>query len=529
MLLFRIVYKIRAAKTIAIFCLLLLADTIYADVKLASPFCDHMVLQYNTIVPVWGTGDPCEKISLQIGKQTKTAIANVTGEWMIQLNKISAGGPYTITISGKNKVVINDVYAGEVWVCSGQSNMDMTVAREDRYWCGVFNEKEEVAAADYPLIRVFDTDFSPAAMPQSEVKGKWEIVSPQTVGHLSAAAYFFARDLQKKINMPIGLITTAFGASTAEAWIRKEALAEEPAFKKLLDNFNDKMTKYETDTAGQNKYRADYAKWKIDVAKAKAEGKDEVRGPKNPDPVRDQHNPYVLWNGMVKPLVPYAIRGALWYQGESNSPTAAIYRQLMETLIKDWRQQWNRGDFPFIYVQLANIGKKIDSLPAMGGAEAIKREAQLQNLSILNTAMVVAIDNADPNDMNNVHPKNKQEIGRRLALAAEAIAYGEKIAYSGPVYEKMKVEGDRIRLYFKHVNGGLTAKEDVLNGFAIAGEDKNFVWGNAKIDGNTIIVSNPAITKPVSVYYGWGNNPPVSLYNKENLPASPFRTDSTNK
>ena len=515
--------------TVLISCLSIFASSVYADVKLASPFSDHMVLQYNTKVPVWGTATPGEKVTVQIGKQTQSTLANITGEWMLYLNKIAAGGPYTVTISGKNKIVINDVYAGEVWICSGQSNMDMTVAREDRYWCGVFNEKEEVAAADYPLIRVFDTDFSPTAMPQTDVKGKWEIVSPQTVGHLSAAAYFFARDLQQKIKIPIGLITTAYGASTAEAWIRKEALAEEPVFKKLLDNFKEKMIKYETDTAAHNKYNAEYEKWKIAAAKAKTEGKDEVRPPKNPDPVRDQHNPYVLWNGMVKPLVPYAIRGALWYQGESNSPTAAIYRQLMETLIKDWRGQWGLGNFPFIYVQLANIGKKIDSLPAMGGSEAIKREAQLQNLSVPNTAMVVAIDNADPTDMNNVHPKNKQEIGRRLALAAEAMVYAEKIAYSGPIYEKMEVEGNTIRLYFKHVNGGLVTKDGGLKGFAIAGEDKKFVWGNAKIDGNTILVSNPGIAKPVAVRYGWGGNPPVSVYNKENLPASPFRTDSFDK
>jgi sialate O-acetylesterase len=201
----------------------------------------------------------------------------------------------------------------------------------------------------------------------------------------------------------------------------------------------------------------------------------------------------------------------------------------METLINDWRQQWGQGDFPFIYVQLANIGKTYDSLPAMGGSEAIKREAQLQNLSILNTAMVVAIDNADANDMNNVHPKNKQEIGRRLALAALAIAYSEKIVYSGPLYDKMKIEGNSIRLYFTNTGTGLVAKDGDLKGFAIAGEDKKFVSATAKIDGNTILVSNPEINNPVAVRYGWGSNPLTNLYNKENLPASPFRTDSVDK
>ncbi len=512
--------------TVSVFIAILCFQYAIADVKPASPFCDHMVLQHNTTVPVWGTAEPGEKVTVQIGKQKKTTVADANGQWMVQLKKIIAGGPYTLTITGNNTVVINDVYSGEVWICSGQSNMDFTVAREDRYWCGVFNEKEEVAAANYPLIRVFDTDFSPALTPQSEVKGKWEIVSPQTIGHLSAVAYFFARDLQKKVKMPVGLITTAFGASTAEAWIREEALAKDTTFKNLQSSFKEKLTTYLTDTAAINKYNIAYEKHKIAAAEAKAVGKDEPRGPKNPDPVRDQHNPSVLWNGMVKPLMPYAIRGALWYQGESNSPTAKIYRQIMETLITDWRQQWGQGQFPFIYVQLANIGKTYDSIPAKGGAEAIKREAQLQNLSIPKTAMVVAIDNANPLDMADVHPKNKQDIGSRMALAAKAIAYGEKIVYSGPIYTKMETVGNSIRLYFKHTGSGLTAKDGDLKGFAIAGADKKFVWANAKIEGETIVVSSPDIAAPVAVRYGWSNNPPTSLYNKENLPASPFRTDN---
>lgn len=507
----------------------LVYHAVSADVKPASLFKDHMVLQYNMTDPIWGTASVGEKITVAIGKQIHTTIAGNNGHWLLRLGKLTPGGPYTLTIKGKNTITINDVYAGEVWLCSGQSNMDMTVAREDRYWCGVFHEKEEVAAATYPLIRVFDTDFSPAATPQAEVNGTWELISPQTVGHMSAAAYFFARDLQKKIKLPIGLITTAYGASTAEAWTREEALVRDTLFKKLLKNYKDKLAKYATDTVAQTKYKAAYAIWKIKAAEAKSEGKDEVRSPKNPDPVFDQHNPSVLWNGMVNPLVPYAIRGAIWYQGESNSPTASIYRQLMETLINDWRQQWHEGNFPFIYVQLANIGETYDSLPAMGGTEAIKREAQLHNLSLPNTAMIVAIDNADPGNMKNIHPKNKQEIGRRLALAAEAIVYGEKVVYSGPIYSKMKIEGDKIRLYFKHVDGGLAAKNNNLIGFSIAGRNKEFVWANAVIDGNTIVVSSPGIKKPVAVRYGWGNNPPTSLYNKANLPASPFRTDAHDK
>jgi sialate O-acetylesterase len=506
--------------------IVLITSSVRADVSLPAPFSDHMVLQHNTAVPVWGTADPGEKIIVQINKQKQTTVAGTDGRWMVKLDKIAAGGPYTLTVSGKNKIVISDVYAGEVWICSGQSNMDMTVAKEDRYWCGVINETEEVAAADYPLIRVFDVDFTPSASPQNDVTGKWEIISPKTIGHLSAVAYFFAREIQKKIKMPIGLITTAFGASTAEAWVREQALLNEPVCKPLVDSFKNKLAKYLTDTAAQSNYKIARKKWKADSAIARAEGKNIPRDPRNPDPVRDQHNASVLWNGMVKPLVPYAMRGALWYQGESNSPTATIYRQIMETLIADWRKQWGQGNFPFLYVQLANIGKTYDSLPAKGGAVAIKREAQLQNLSITKTAMAVAIDNADPGDMNNVHPKNKQVIGKRLALAALATVYDEKIVYSGPVYDKMKIEGNIIRIYFKHIGSGLLAKDGELKGFAIAGEDKKFTWASAKIEGNTVVVSGEGIANPVAVRYAWGNNPPAGLYNKEDIPASPFRTDN---
>jgi len=520
-------------KLIKYFAILLLLSffvgNVTANVKLASPFGDHMVLQRNKMVPVWGTASPGEKVTLTFNKQKKTVVTGSDGSWMISLDKLAAGGPYTMTVAGANTITVQDVYVGEVWLCSGQSNMDFTVAREDRYWCGVFNEKEEVAAANYPLIRVFDTDFSPRLDAQKDVRGIWEVVSPQTVGHISAIAYFFARNLQKKLNVPIGLITTAFGASTAEAWISKPALEANPKFATLLTTFNGKLDKYNTDTAAQSKYKVAYAKWVVDAAKAKADGKDELRGPKNPNPVNDQHNPYVLWNGMVAPLVPYAIQGALWYQGESNSPTASIYRDLMEALIVDWRKQFNQGEFPFIYVQLANIGTKYDSIPAAGGSEAIKREAQLLNLSVPKTAMAVAIDNADPLDMKNVHPKNKQEIGRRMVLAARAIAYGENITYSGPLYDKMQVKGNTIQLDFKSTDEGLICKGDKLKGFAIAGEDKKFVWADAKIEGNSLIVSSPLITKPVAVRYGWGNNPPTSLYNKADLPASPFRTDVGSK
>lgn len=499
--------------------------SIFANVQLASVFGDHMVLQRNIKIPVWGTADAGEKISVTLIGKTVTAVTDDKGNWKVSLSKLSAGGPYTITVRGNNNTMtINDVYVGEVWICSGQSNMDMTVAKEDRYWCGVFNEAEEVASANYPTIRVFDVDFTPNENLQKAVKGKWEVVSPQTVGHLSAAAYFFARDIQKKLKVPVGLITTAFGASTAEAWIRKEALQGNPKVSYLVDTFQSKLSRYHADTAAPRKYREALTKFREEAAKARAEGKTPGRGPRNPNPAVDQHNPYVLWNGMVAPLVPYGIRGALWYQGESNGPTAKIYKDIMEILVADWRKQWGLGNFPFIYVQLANHQKLITD-PVKNDPMVTVRDAQLQNLSIPNTAMVVAIDNADPDDPNNIHPKNKQEVGRRLALAALGLAYGEKIIYSGPLFEKMTVEENKIRLHFKHAGDGLIAKGDTLKGFAIAGADSNFKWAEARIDGKTVVISHEEISKPVAVRYAWAKNPQASLYNKVGLPASPFKSD----
>lgn len=521
-------------KPLKISCLLfafLIAQNLKANVRVASVFSSHMVLQRDKPVPVWGWADPGEQVRITFNKQTKQATAAADGKWMLYFDRFSAGGPYIMTIKGKNTLTLNDIYIGEVWLCSGQSNMDMTVAKEDRNWAGVFNEAQEVANADYPLIRVIDADFTPSIPVLDEIKTPgWEIVTPKTAGHMSAAAYFFARDLQKKLKVPVGLVVTAYGASTAEAWTSKPALEANPKFARLLTAFRDKLDQYSkanTDTALLNKAARELNQWKLDTAKARAQGKPAPRKPRTAvNPERDQHSPFVMWNGMVAPLAPFAIRGALWYQGESNYPSADIYRDIMEALITDWRKQWKQGDFPFIYVQLANHGNLITE-PVKEDPMVSVREAQRKNLSVPNTAMVVAIDNADPENPGNIHPKNKQEIGRRLSLAALALAYGQKdVTYSGPLYDKMQVEGNKIRLYFKHTDAGLTAKSGKLQGFAIAGEDKKFVQAEAEIVGNTIVVSSVQVLKPVAVRYAWAKNPLISLYSsKENLPASPFRTD----
>ena len=507
--------------------------SLMANVKMGSPFTNHMVLQQGMSVPVWGTASAGESVTTTINKLKQATKAGADGKWEVRFVNLQVGGPYELIVKGKNTITLTDVCVGEVWLCSGQSNMDMTVAKEDRYWCGVFNEAQEVSSANYPLIRQFYAKFSPSLEPQNEVEGEWEVCSPATGGHFRAAAYFFARNLYQKMNVPIGIMVTTYGASTAEAWTSRPALQANPTLSFLLDNFKQKIDKFNADSASiMLKYREAISKWSDD-AKAKAAAGDvqanqnnkTPRKPNNPKPWVDQHSPTVLFNGMVQPLIRYAIRGALWYQGESNGPTAKIYGTIMEAMITDWRKLWNQGDFPFIYVQIANHQAPITE-PVKDDPMVYVREGQLKNLSIPNTAMVSAIDNADPNDPGNIHPKNKQEIGLRLAKAAEGLVYKEKITYMGPIYEKMKIEENSIRVYFNFTGEGLIGKGDKLTGFAIAGEDKKFVWAEAKIDGNTIVVSSPEISNPTAVRYGWSKNPPVNLYNKENLPASPFRTDS---
>jgi sialate O-acetylesterase len=502
--------------------LLLIAGPMPAAVKLASVFGEHMVLQQGVPVPVWGTAAPGERVTVTLGGQRQTATAGADGKWMVHLAALKAGGPFRMTVAGKNKLTLSDVYAGEVWLGSGQSNMDMTVAREDRYWCGVVNEAEEIASANYPLIRMFKVKLRMTDEPQAEAQGQWVVASPQTVGRFSATAYFFGRELYRKLQAPIGLIDSSYGASAAQAWISHKALEANPDLTFLLNTYATAKREFAGNHAAREKFQQELANWEPAAAKAKAEGRDAPRRPRDPDPGHDQHNPCVLYNGMIAPLVPYAIRGAIWYQGESNGPTAKKYLNIMDTLIRDWRQAWGQGDFPFLFVQLASLNT-LALQPQEGGWIPQVREGQLQTLTVKNTGMAVAIDIGDA---ANVHPKNKQDVGRRLALAARALVYGESIPYSGPIYASMSVEGGAVRLRFKHTEGGLTAAGGTPIGFAVAGADRKFVWGDAKIDGDAVVVSNPEVMKPVAVRYGWADNPPVNLYNKAGLPASPFRTDN---
>ncbi len=496
-----------AALVIVLSCLLL-AVPAAADVQMHNLFCDNMVLQQGMKVPVWGTADPGEKIAVSFNGQKVTTKAGSDGKWMVRLEPMKAGGPYKLLVVGKNMVLCENVMVGEVWVCSGQSNMWWTVKLSA-------NSDEEIANAKYPNIRLFTVPQRVEPEPVSNVDGKWVECSPETIPDFSAAAYYFGRELHKTLNVPIGLIHTSWGGTPAESWTRLEVMKADPELSIYA-------ARYDQQVADMEKAKADYpnvlAKWKEDSEKAKAEGKEAPAEPKAP--AFGPYLPSSLYNGMIAPLIPYGIKGAIWYQGESNAAKAYQYRRLFPLMIKNWRKDWGQGDFPFLFVQLANWAPKSDQ--PMDDYWAELREAQLMTLSLKNTGMAVAVDIGDP---TNIHPANKQEVGRRLALNALAMSYGKKLVYSGPIYRAMEPEYGAIVLVFDHIGGGLVAKGDTLKGFTIAGEDRKFVPAEAKIVGNNVVVSSPQVKDPVAVRYSWAINPDGNLYNKAGLPASPFRTD----
>ncbi|HWB86590.1 MAG TPA: sialate O-acetylesterase [Bryobacteraceae bacterium] len=483
---------------------------LHADVKPSALFSDHMVLQSGMSVPIWGTASPGEQVTVTLNGQERSAATAENGKWMVRLKNLKAGGPFEMTIAGKNTITVKDVLVGEVWLGSGQSNMAFTVSKARAYYAGVNNEAEEIAAANYPQIRMFTGRDSKAYEPQTEIQGQWLICNPENVPGFSAVGYFFARDLQREIQKPIGILTLAFGASTAEAWIPREAMAADPLLKPMLDNFDAAVKFYRTDPNAPPS-QGPAIPQTINARPGPAPKRQR-------DPVQNQHYPTVLFNGMINPAIPYAIRGVIWYQGESivgGDAGVALYPHVQATLIKTWRKLWGEGEFPFYIVQLAAL-QNISNNPHV-------REGQAAVLSLPNTGMAVTIDIGDP---KNVHPKDKQDLGDRLTRIALAHVYGRKIEYSGPMYESMKIEGNTIHLKFSHLGGGLVAKGGPLKWFVIAGDDQKFVTADAKIEGNTVVVSSPQVSSPAAVRYAWDNYPEgCNLYNVAGLPAAPFRTD----
>jgi sialate O-acetylesterase len=498
--------RLRALPGICLLALLLIPSGVRAaegEKPFLHPlFADHVVLQRGMTIPVWGWTKPGATVTVTLRKtgaagrwffglikngrqfSQDTAVAGSDGKWMARLPALSAGGPYEMRVSGPAEATVSDVQIGDVWICSGQSNMEMGIKM-------VNNATQEVASANYPLIRLFTVPRRALNRPVETVGGQWLVCSPETIvkgqwNGFSAAAYFFGRDLYEDLHVPIGLIHTSWGGTVAEAWTSAETLMN-------LSDFAGPVGTVQ----------------KIDPSQASN---------KNPNTVT------VLYNGMIAPLEPFAIRGAIWYQGESNASRARQYQSLLPAMIEDWRRRFAVGEFPFLIVQLANFNASRRETPGPSeSAWAELREAQgIAARRAGHSALALAIDIGDPKD---IHPKNKQEVGRRLALAARGVAYRERVVYSGPEFKSAATKGKSIVLAFEGARGLRAPEGETLKGFAIAGEDKKFVWAEAVINGKTVVVSAAAVEHPAFVRYDWADNPSGNLYNESGLPAIPFRTD----
>ncbi|MCC9135575.1 sialate O-acetylesterase [Pontibacter silvestris] len=500
------------------YCLLVLlsvlSNSLLANIKLPALLADHMVLQQQADVALWGWADPGETVEV-IGswnnKKVK-ATADAQGNWQLKVSTSKAGGPYALSFKGKNEVNLKDIYLGEVWICSGQSNMHFPVAPiENSGWAtGVENYEQEIAQANYPKIRMFTVERKVADEPQKDVVGDWQVCNPATVGDFSAVAYFFARELVEKTGLPVGLINTSWGGTPAEGWTKKEVLESDADFIPILERYNADVEKY---PEAIEVYRKELEQWRKEAESAKQKGETPAAAPREPMGPKHHKSPYKLYNAMVAPLLPYTIKGAIWYQGESNADRAYQYRKLFPAMIANWREGWGYN-FPFYFVQIAPHRSQRPEI----------REAQLLTMqSVPNTGMAVVTDAGDSLD---IHPRNKQVVGKRLSLWALSKDYGQKdVVYSGPIYKSMKVDGDKIVLSFDHVDGGLVARGGELSDFTIAGADQKFVKAKAKIEGKQVVVWSDQVQNPVAVRFAWELIPAPNFYNKAGLPASPFRTD----
>ena len=489
---------------------------VYAEVTLPHVIGSNMVLQRDMPVPIWGWASAGEEITITLstedsGGEPITTVADAEGNWRTDLPAMQAGGPYTLKISGNNTLELTNVLFGEVWVCSGQSNMQWSVS-------GSKDSEAEIAAAMYPKIRLFYVPRIPSGLLQQDVEADWYETTPETIENFSAVAYYFGRKLYKNLEVPIGLINTSWGGTRIEPWTPPVGFAAVPALESISKEIQEAQANYREQLPERMK---EIEAWIAETRKALETDARLTQIPDNTHLLAHQARPTGLYNGMVHPLVPYAIRGALWYQGESNLQDGMLYHEKMKALINGWREVWGQGDFPFYFVQLApfNYGGWVGNplfLPQIW-------EAQTATLSVPHTGMAVT---TDIGNLEDIHPRNKQEVGRRLALWALAKTYGrEDVTYSGPLYKSMAVEGGTIRLTFDAVGSGLMSRDEMpLTWFEIAGEDKQFVEAKATVDGDTIVVSNDAVAMPVAVRFGWHQSAEPNFVNKEGLPASPFRT-----
>ncbi len=512
--------------------LFILSANLYADVNMPSLFGDNMVLQRDIPLNVWGWASPGENVKVTFAGQTVSSTADNAGKWAVKLAPVTLNKEaQEMTVSGKNKLSFKNILVGDVWLCSGQSNMELPVLK-------AADAKDEVASSENPLIRHMAVSPTISLYPQDEVQSnKWNLAGPQTTSGFTAAGYYFAKEIVKETGIPVGLINASRGGTKIEPWTPAEAFRKIPELKSISEQVDAWIPTTEIGKKSFGKYIEDIKAWIPAAEAALKEGRMTPSLPLAPGSTNSFHSPTSVFNGTINPLINYGIKGVIWYQGEANGGEDEIYTHKMNALISSWRSLWKEGDFPFYYVQLANFRTSYPDNPAGGNLWTKTREAQLKTMSVVpNTGMAVIIDIGEADD---IHPKNKQDVGKRLAAWALAKDYGKKIVYSGPLYKELKVEGNKIRISFDHVVTGLiTGKKagiapvketpsEKLKWIAIAGEDKKWYWADAVIDGNTLIVSSEKVQTPVAVRYAYAMNPEgANLYNKEGFPASPFRTDN---
>ena len=471
-----------------------------ATVKPNGLFTDNAVLQQGIPVPVWGDARSGEKVTVHFQNQTVSTTAK-DGRWRVTLKPLKAGGPFDMTIEGENSIQLQNVLVGEVWICSGQSNMQWSLKDSA-------GADQAIAASKDPMLRLYTVPRHAVDQPESDVVGKWDESSPETTPGFTAVGYYFGRDLRKARNVPVGLISTNVGGTPAEAWTRRDILWNDSELRPLLENYATRAANYER------------AMLDFQMAEARAKAKhEELPKPPANNPINYQR-PAGLYNGMIAPLLPYAFRGAIWYQGESNAGQAYLYRHLFPSMIDNWRRDWGQGNFTFLFVQLAPF-MKIATEPGESNWAELREAQLLTTKNVTKTGQAVITDVGDETD---IHPKKKEPVGARLALAARSIAYGEKIESSGPDYESMEVHGNRAELRFTHARG-LKAEGGEVKGFTIAGSDRKFYNAKAKIEGSRVVVWSDQVANPAAVRYGWANFPVVNLQNSAGLYASPFRTD----
>ncbi|MEI7901866.1 MAG: sialate O-acetylesterase [bacterium] len=499
-----------------------------ADVRLPKIFTDNMMLQRNQPVRVWGWADAGEAVSVSLWGKNAATKADAKGQWAVELPPMKAGENLELAVKGKNTLTLKNILVGDIWVCSGQSNMEMSLG-------GCLGDAEDIKAAELPKIRriKFNHVVSGQPEPDAPTATSWQVCSPSTAAGFTAAGFYFAREIQQKTGVPIGIIDSNGGGTAIEPWVAAEGLA-------LVDELK---PEYARKQEALKAYRTQLPKALSEMSGWIAQAKTELASgaPISPAPALPtiQDNGWSgMYNAMIHPVVRFPIKGALWYQGESNGGEGNSYYDKMRALIGGWRKQWGVGDFPFYFVQLASF-QGVTEDPAGGNGWAKLRAAQTQTLSVTNTGMAVIIDTVPLDQANDIHPRNKYDVGLRLAYWALGRDYGQKQEVSGPLFKTLKVEGSKARLTFNHTGSGLMVgkkegrapafenKEGKLKRFAVAGADKRWFWAEAVIDKNSVVVSSPEVKEPVAVRYAYSMNPDgANLYNREGLPASPFRTDA---